>query len=117
MSASRIEYCQSRHYHRPMDFSGLIMIALAALITACWMIVAAIVSKNGPGFRAPFLLSYGLGVLFMEPWRIAAWQELGMFAIMLVMLAFWVAAGCIIGGIPAALLVALVEKLQRRFGH
>ncbi|WP_174285470.1 hypothetical protein [Sphingomonas bacterium] len=100
-----------------MDFSGVILIPLAAVITACWMIGAAIVSKNGPGFRAPFLLSYGLGVLFMEPWRIAAWQELGMFAVMLVMLALWVAAGCIIGGIPAALIVALVKKLRLRFGH
>jgi hypothetical protein len=53
----------------------------------------------------------------MEPWRITAWQELGMFAIMLVMLALWVAAGCIIGGIPAAVIVALVEKLRRRFEH
>jgi uncharacterized protein (DUF2062 family) len=100
-----------------MDFSGLISIPLAAVITAGWMLVAAIVAKNGPGFRAPFLMSYGLGVLFMEPWRITAWQELGMFAIMLVMLALWVAAGCIIGGIPAALIIALVEKLRRRFEH
>lgn len=100
-----------------MDFSGLVSIPLAAVITACWMIGTAILSKNGPGFRAPFLLSYGLGVLFMEPWRIAAWQDLGMFAVMLVVLALWVAAGCIIGGIPAALIVALVEKLRRRFEH
>ena len=117
VAVSRLEHCQSRHYRRPMDFSGLISIPLAAVITAGWMIVAAIVSKNGPGFRAPFLMSYGLGVLFMEPWRITAWQELGMFAIMLVMLALWVAAGCIIGGIPAAVIVALVEKLWRRFEH
>jgi hypothetical protein len=53
----------------------------------------------------------------MEPWKIAAWQELGMFAIMLVMLALWVAAGCVVGGIPAALIVALATKLRQRFGH
>ena len=83
-----------------MDFSGLILIPLAAVITACWIIGAAVMSKGGPGFRVPFLLSYGLGVICMEPWRIAAWQELGMFAVMLVMLVLWIAAGCLIGGVP-----------------
>ncbi|WP_093007247.1 hypothetical protein [Sphingomonas palmae] len=100
-----------------MDVSGLIVIPLAAMITACWVVAAAFLSKNGPGFRTPFLLSFGLGVLFMEPWRMAAWQELGMFAVMLVMLALWAAAGCIIGGIPALLIVALVRKLRQRFGR
>lgn len=99
-----------------MDFSGLILIPLAAVITACWIIGSAVLSKNGVGFRAPFLLSYALGVIFMEPWRIAAWQELGMFAIMLVMLALWIAAGCLIGGLPAVLIVSVATKLRRRFG-
>ena len=100
-----------------MDFSGLIVLPLAAVVTACWIIGAAVLSKNGPGFRAPFILSYSFGVIFMEPWQIGAWQELGMFAIMLVMLALWVAAGCIDGGIPAALIVSLMKKLQQRFRH
>ncbi|WP_293873270.1 hypothetical protein [Sphingomonas sp. UBA978] len=100
-----------------MDFSGLIVLPLAALITACWIVGTAVLSKNGPGFRAPFLLSYGFGAIFMEPWKIAAWQELGMFAIMLVMLALWVAAGCVVGGIPAALIVSLATKLRQRFRH
>ena len=100
-----------------MDFSGLIVLPLAALITSCWIVGAAVLSQNGPGFRAPFLLSYGFGVIFMEPWKIAGWQELGMFAIMLVMLALWVAAGCVVGGIPAALIVSLATKLRQRFRH
>src|SRR5689334_2527527 len=100
-----------------MDFSGFILIPLAAVVTACWMIGAAILSKGGPGFRASFLLSYGLGVIFMEPWRIASWQELGMFAVMLTMLALWVAAGCIIGGVPAALAISAGTKLRQRFGR
>jgi hypothetical protein len=54
-----------------MDFSGLLLIPLAALITAVWIIGVSILSKSGPGFRSPFLLSYGLGVIFMEPWRIS----------------------------------------------
>ncbi|WP_167397769.1 hypothetical protein [Sphingomonas faeni] len=55
--------------------------------------------------------------MFMEPWKIAAWQELGLFAIMLVMLALWAAAGCVVGGIPAALVVSLATKLRQRFRH
>lgn len=97
--------------------SGLIVLPFAAVITACWIVGAAVLSKNGPGLRAPFILSYGFGVILMEPWRIAAWQELGMFAIMLVMLGLWVAAGCIVGGIPAVLVVSLVTKSRQRFRH
>jgi hypothetical protein len=74
-----------------MDFSGLIALPLAAVITACWIIGAAVLSKNGPGFLAAFLLPYGFGVIFMQPWRIAGWQELGTFAVMLVTLAVYVA--------------------------
>ncbi len=99
-----------------MDFSGLILIPLAAIIAACWIIGRAIMSKIGRWFRTPFLLSYGLGVIFMEPWRIASWQELGMFVVMLVNSAFSVTAGCIIGGFPAMFVVAVGTKLKRRFG-
>ena len=97
-----------------MDFSGLIVIPLAALISAGWLIGAALLAKPGPGFRPPFLLSYMLGVLLMEPWHISSWQHLGVFAVMLVMLLFSTAAGCLIGGIPAALLVSLGSKLRQR---
>ena len=97
-----------------MDFSGLILIPLAALITAGWIIGAALLSKRGPGFRNPFFLSYVLGVLFMEPWHIASWEHLVMFAVMLVMLLFSTAAGCLIGGLPAILLMSLGSKLRQR---
>ena len=100
-----------------MDFSGVIVLPLAAPITACWIVSAVVLKNNGPSFRAPFLLSYGFGVIFMEPWEIATWQELGMFAIMLVMFSLWVAAGCVVGGIPAALIVSLATNLRQRFRH
>ena len=116
MAGLPLENVKSGRYHRVMDFSGFIMIPLAAVITACWIIGSAVLSKKGPGCGAPFLLSYGLGVIFMEPWRIGAWQELGMFAIMLLMLALWVAGGCIIGAIPAALIVSVATKLRQRSG-
>ena len=97
-----------------MDFSGFILIPLAAVITACWIIGAAVFAKRRFGLRGPFLLSYGLGVIVMEPWRITAWQDLGMFAVMLVMLVLWVAGGCLIGAVPAALIVSIINKLRRR---
>lgn len=100
-----------------MDFSGFILIPLAAMITAVWIVGAALLSKRSPGFRPPFLLSYALGVFFMKPWYIASWQPLGMFAVMLVMLVFWVAAGCLIGGLPAVFFVSIASKLRRRFGR
>ena len=72
--------------------------------------------KERSGLSSAFLLSYGLGVIFLEPWTIGAWQELGMFAITLVMLALWVAGGCIFGAVPAALIVSLTTKLRQRIG-
>jgi hypothetical protein len=100
-----------------VDLSGLLLIPLAAVITACWVIGTAAFTKRGRGLRGPFLLSCGLGVLLMEPWRIASWQHLGMFTVMLVMLVLWVAAGCIIGGVPAALAISVGRKLRQRFGR
>ncbi len=98
-----------------MDFSGLLIVPLAAIITAAWIVGAAVMSKRGPGFRAAFLLSYGLGVIFMEPWKIASWEHVGMFAVMLAILALWVAFGCLVGGLPAALITTVVGKLRQRF--
>ena len=86
---------------------------LAAVITACWMIGAACLSKTVPSFRRPFLLSYSLGVLFMQPWLIASWKEAGMLAVMLVMLALWIAAGCLVGAMPAMAAIGLARKLAR----
>lgn len=49
-----------------MDFSGLLLIPLAALITAAWIIGVAMLSSRAATLRPPFLLSYSLGVLFMR---------------------------------------------------
>ncbi len=97
-----------------MDFSGLLLIPLAALITATWIVGIAALSSGAATLRPPFLLSYGVGVLFMQPWLIASWQEAGMLAVMSVMLTIWIAAGCIIGAMPAMAAVALTRKLVRR---
>ena len=100
-----------------MDFSGFVLIPLAALITAGWIVGAALLSRHRPGFRPPFLLSYALGVMFMEPWHIVSWRDVGMFAVILVGLVFSVAAGCLIGGVPALLIVSIGTKLRHRSGR
>ena len=97
-----------------MDFAALIVMPLAAIITAVWTIGVGITSKPGAGFRAPFLASYALGVILTEPWKIASWGHLGMFAVMLFMLAMWVAFACIVGGLSAAFITSVARKLRQR---
>jgi hypothetical protein len=96
-----------------MDFSGLLLIPIAAVITAAWIVSVAALSSRAATLRPPFLLSYSIGVLFMHPWLVASWQDAGMLGVMLVMLALWIAAGCIIGAMPAMAAVALTRRLAR----
>jgi len=97
-----------------MDFSGFVLIPLAALITAGWIVGAALLSKHRPGFRAPFLLSYALGIMFMERWHTGSWRDVGMFVVTLLGLVFSVAAGCLIGGVPAFLIISIGTRVRRR---
>jgi len=96
-----------------VDFSGFLLIPLAAVITACWIVGAALLSKRSPKLRGPFLLAYGLGVIFMQPWLISSWQDAGMTGLMLLVLVLWIAGGCLIGAIPGMLIVALGSKIGR----
>lgn len=96
-----------------MDFSGLLLIPMAALITAGWFVGVAALSSRVATFRLPFLLSYLLGALFMQPWALASWQHAVMLGVMLVMLALWIAAGCILGALPAMAAIALVRRAGR----
>lgn len=96
-----------------MDLSGLLLIPLAALTTSTWLVGVATLSSRARTLRPPFLLSYSVGVLFVQPWLIASWREAAMFAVMLAMLAIWIAAGCIIGAMPAMAAIALTRKLAR----
>jgi hypothetical protein len=98
-----------------MDFSGFLVIPLAAVITACWIVVAALLSKRSSRFHGSFLLAYGLGVIFMQPWLISSWQDAGMIGLMLLVLVLWVAGGCLIGAIPGMLIVALGSKVRRTY--
>lgn len=96
-----------------MDFSGFLLIPFAAIITACWIIGAALLSKRPHWLRVPFLISYSLGVIFMQPWLIASWQDAGMMGVMLVTLMISIAAGCVIGAVPSKLLVTFGGKASR----
>ena len=97
-----------------MDFSGFLLIPVAAVITACWIVGAALLSRRSPRFRGPFLLSYGLGVILMQPWLMASWQDAGVMGVMLLVLSLWITAGCLIGAIPGMLVVALGRKVSHR---
>lgn len=93
-----------------VDFTGLFVLPLAAIITAAWVIGGAVL-RRGRTFCGPFLLSYFLAVLLMKPWQIASWQEAGMAVVMFIMVAIPVACGCAAGGISAILLISLVRRL------
>ena len=95
-----------------MDFSGIMMVPVATLITTAWTIGAAILERP-PRLRIPLWLSYFCGVVVMEPWRVATWVHLGMLAVMLIMLALWVAAGWMIGRFFGAAVLALGRRLTR----
>lgn len=95
-----------------MDVSGLLLIPMTALITALWIGVAGLSSK-APTLRLPFLLSYGLGVLSMQPWLIASWRQAGMFAVMAAMLPIPIAVGCLIGTMAAMVAIAVKRWLAR----
>ena len=95
-----------------MDFSGVLLIPLSALVTAVWIVMSALMRKV-PALRGPFLLSYAVGLILAQPWQIRGWNELGMVLVMLVLLALWIAAGCIIGAMPAMVAVALGRKFAR----
>ncbi len=92
-----------------MDFSALLLIPLAAIVSALWIVGLAAVSGSADRFKAPFVLSYSLAFLLMQPWLIASWQQAGMVAVILVPMAIWIAAGCILGAIPAMIVVAALR--------
>ncbi|NWK94909.1 hypothetical protein DM806_04345 [Sphingobium lactosutens] len=97
-----------------MDFSGFLVIPLSAVIMAVALVSAEIVRWRGSVFRLAFAISYILGLLLIQPWWTNSATEIGMSAIMLLILALWVVGGCIIGAIPAMLLIAIGKWMARR---
>ena len=95
-----------------MDFSFIPIIGLSAILSAAWLILVHIKQRPGSKFRPPFLVSYLLGILMMEPWRIASAQDVGMFAVLLFfMLPLWVSIGWLIGAAPTALGLHIIKRV------
>lgn len=98
-----------------MDFTGLLTLPLAAISAAAWVIGSAVLRRR-PTFRGPFLFSYLLAVLLMQPWQIASWQEAGMAVVMFIVAAIPVACGCAAGGLSAILLISLTRRIAHTLG-
>lgn len=92
-----------------MDFSFILIIGLSAILASAWMIFAEVTARRVSIFRQPFVIAYLLGIALMQPWRIASAEDAGMSAMMLVLMALWVAIGWIIGAIPTALILSIVR--------
>lgn len=93
-----------------MDVIGLLMLPLAAITTAAWVIVRAVLRRE-PTFRGAFFFSYFPAVLLMQPWQIASLRDAGMALVMLFMTAIPIAGGCVIGGIVGGLILPVVRRV------
>jgi hypothetical protein len=98
-----------------MDFSFILVIALAAILTSGMMIFAEVTSRRSSTFRLAFGISYLAGLALMQPWHGSSAQEVGMSGMMLIFMMLWVAIGCIIGGIPTALAISIVRWIAGFF--
>ncbi len=98
-----------------MDFSGFLVIPLAALVSALTIIVMASVPKwrARRWFPVSAGLSIFLGVLLMQPWQALSLHEWKMLPIGLGLVAIWALMGCLIGAIPALLGVKAVAIMRR----
>ncbi len=95
-----------------MDFSFILVIGVSAILVSAMMVYSEVTSRRYSIFRLSFGICYLIGIVLMQPWRIASTQEVGMSIIILVFGAIWVALGCIIGAVPTALGIALVKWIR-----
>lgn len=99
----------ARWYGSRVDFSFILVIGLSAILMSGLMIFSEVTRRRGSSFRLAFGISYLLGLLLIQPWRIASPEEAGMSAMMLMFMAIWVAIGCIIGAAPTAFAISVVR--------
>jgi hypothetical protein len=102
-----------------MDFSFVLIIPLAALISATTVIVMALVPrwKEQRSFRVSFGLSYLASALILQPWHGIALREVGFLFLGLALIFTWVVAGCLIGTAPAVLTVKTVRSIRGRLSR
>lgn len=94
-----------------MDVSFILIIGLAAIITAVTMIYAEMATHRPPVMRISFGVPYVAGLLMMQPWHIQSFEDAGIAIAMLVFMAFWVVIGIVVGGIPAAIAIAFGKHI------
>lgn len=99
-----------------MDFSFVLIIPLAALISATTVIVMASVPrwKEQRSLRVSFGLSYLASALILQPWHGIALRETGFLFLGLALIFIWVGAGCLIGTALALLIVKAVRFIKGR---
>lgn len=90
-----------------MDLSFILIIGLNAILTSAMMVYSEVRSRRGSIFRLTFGISYLLGLAVMQPLRITSAEEAGMSVMMLIFMALWVMAGCLIGAAPTALALSM----------
>lgn len=96
-----------------MDFSGLLIIPLSAIVSALVLVGAAAASRERPRLLFPFLFSFGLSIAILQPWRgLYSVSDYGLSAMMLGLIALWVAMGTVLGAAPALLAIAAAKKIR-----
>jgi hypothetical protein len=96
-----------------MDVSFILVIGLSAVVTSGLMIFSEVTSRRGSTFRLAFGISSLAGFLVMQPWRAASPEEAGVSLMTLIFIPLWAAIGCVLGAIPAALVISAIRWLAR----
>ena len=99
-----------------MDFSGFLVIAMAALIAALTVMATAAVPRWR--MRRWFPIGVGssalLGAILMQPWRALALGNWAVLPLGLGLIAVWAVIGSLIGGFPVLPAIKALKLARRR---
>lgn len=98
-----------------MDFSGFLVIPVAALIAVFTVIATTVVPRwrVRRWFPIAVCLSILIGAIMMQPWQALTMHEWAVLPVGFSLIVIWAVIGSLIGG-TAALLVVKAVKLARR---
>ena len=91
-----------------MDFAAILIIPAASIVTTVLLVAGAILSPRLASLRLAFVVSFVVSIALLTPDVPSEWP---MGLLMVALLALWVAAGCIFGGIAGLLVVAAGRKI------
>lgn len=99
-----------------MDFSFVLIIPLAALISVVTVIVKAWSPKwrEGRSFAISFWLSFVASTLILQPWHGMALREFGFVLLGFGLIFAWVVIGCLMGTAIALLVVRAAKAITGR---